>query len=395
MPGGFLPTSVINSYQAPRSAACRTCGLWTQCKSPKMLPTGEGKREILIVAESPGTSEDKHNTQLIGNAGQFLRKTLRLFDVDLDRDCWKTNAVICFPKGTPTERQVYYCFPNLKRTIEKYKPKTIIVLGGTAVESLIGWLWKSKPGGITRWVGWQIPSQQVNAWICPTYHPSYFLHSPDAVLEAAFQDHLEDAISLDGTPWDEVPDYTKQVEVIEDGAEAATIIRKITDRSGRASFDLETNMLKPDSKEAAIVCCSICWEGKKTIAFPWLPEVYDAMAEFLQSSVKKIAANLKFEHRWIKALLDIEVRNWYWDTMQAAHLLDNRRGVSGLKFQAFAELGQPSYDEHIVPYFKSENSNSPNRINELDLRDLLLYCGMDSLLEFKLAEKQMKKMGAL
>jgi hypothetical protein len=79
--------------------------------------------------------------------------------------------------------------------------------------------------------------------------------------------------------------------------------------------------------------------------------------------------------------------------MQAAHILDNRRDVSGLKFQAFVRLGQPAYDEHISPFLKSKNSNTANRIKRLSIEDVLLYCGMDSLSEYKLAEIQMKELG--
>ena len=72
-----------------------------------MPVTGEGRLKILILAEAPGEQEDAQNTQLIGPAGQVLRKTLAGFGVDLDRDCRKTNAVRCRPPGNrrPTGRR--------------------------------------------------------------------------------------------------------------------------------------------------------------------------------------------------------------------------------------------------------------------------------------------------
>jgi hypothetical protein len=78
--------------------------------------------------------------------------------------------------------------------------------------------------------------------------------------------------------------------------------------------------------------------------------------------------------------------------MLAAHCLDNRPGICSLKFQAFINLGVPSYNERIAPYL--EASHGPyNRIHEILLDDLLHYNGIDSLLEVKLAQYQRRKMG--
>jgi hypothetical protein len=77
--------------------------------------------------------------------------------------------------------------------------------------------------------------------------------------------------------------------------------------------------------------------------------------------------------------------------MIAAHLLDNTPGITGLKFQSFILLGQESYDDHIKPFFKSKGKSRFNRIKELDLNELLLYGGLDSLLTYKIAMKQINE----
>ena len=79
--------------------------------------------------------------------------------------------------------------------------------------------------------------------------------------------------------------------------------------------------------------------------------------------------------------------------MQAAHVLDNRPGITGLKFQAYVNMGQPPYDDKVGSYLKSAGSSIPNRIHEVDPKELLLYGGLDSLLEFRLAKIQMRRMG--
>jgi uracil-DNA glycosylase family 4 len=198
--------------------------------------TGKGRREILVIAETPGKLEDERNTQLIGRAGQRLRRSLEKIDVGLDRDCWKTNSVICFPGGTPTDKQVQYCFPTVKKTILELQPKTIILLGAVSVSSVLGWLWKPKPGAISKWAGWQIPSQELNAWICPTFHSSYLLRqekTPNVALE--FDKHLKSAFELEGRPWEKVPQWHNDIEVLLDTSKAARIVRKMISKGGKAN----------------------------------------------------------------------------------------------------------------------------------------------------------------
>ncbi len=395
MTKGFFQSSKLAGKAAePRIARCGLCGLSKHCISPKMPPTGKGKRKILVVAEAPGEREDKNNTQLIGRAGQRLRKTLKKLGVDLDRDCIKTNAVICRREGneTPTDDMIQACRPNLIKTIHKYQPNVIILLGAVAVKSLLSSIWKEDMGTISRWGGYCIPCHNPNAWIVPTFHPSYIMRRDDKVLNRIFKQHLKMAVRKSKSkPWKEVPSYKDEVEVIMNPSRAVREIKEMVHRGGMVSFDYETNCLKPDGKGIKIVSCSVCWKGKKTIAFPMHgSEMYNAIDIMLKSPMPKIASNLKFEDRWTRAIMGHPVKNWLWDTMIAAHVLDNRPSITGLKFQSFVWLGAESYDDHIKPFLKSVKGSKFNRIHEIDWKDLLLYNGLDSLLEYKVAMKQMK-----
>ncbi len=110
-------------------------------------------------------------------------------------------------------------------------------------------------------------------------------------------------------------------------------------------------------------------------------------------SVKKIGYNLKYEHRWLKAKLGIEVQGWVWDGMIAAHLIDTRSGITSLKFQSLVLLGMADYDTDVKPYLKSDGANVKNKIREVELQTLLLYNGLDALLEYKVAKIQMNQLG--
>lgn len=390
---GFFSKAEITKQQTPRTPRCGLCGLYKHCLSPKMKATGKNKKNILVVAEAPGAEEDRNNIQLIGKAGQRLRKTLRKLGIDLDRDCVKTNAVICRREEnkTPSDEMIECCRPNLLKTIEKYNPNLIILLGAVAIKSLLPVIWQEKIGTISRWGGYVIPCHKPNAWIAATYHPSYIIRKQDLVLDKMFEKHLRLALKHKKKPWTVPPSFKEQIEVILAPSQAAHILRGMRKKGGTVAFDYEANCLKPEGEGTEIICCSVCHKGKRTIAYPWVGEAIEETDKLLKSSMPKVAANLKFEDRWTRVKLGHPVKNWLWDTMIAAHVLDYRPSITGLKFQAFVQLGVQSYDKHIKPYLKSVGQSRFNRIKELDLKELMLYNGLDSLLTYKIAMKQMKE----
>jgi hypothetical protein len=202
--------------------------------------------------------------------------------------------------------------------------------------------------------------------------------------------HLEAAVALSKAPGAAV-DYAGKVRRL-GPTRAAQWLDKLLTHGGPIAFDYECNMLKPDGPDAEIVSCSVCWKGKRTIAFPWAEPAITAMRRVLRAPISKIAANLKFEERWSMAKVGTRVRDWEWDTMQTAHLLDNRPLITGLKFQAFVRLGVEPWDHHIKPFLEAPTPRTKNRIRELDLNDVLLYNGIDSAVEYDLAMLQAKDM---
>jgi len=373
---------------------CGACGLSKRCASPKMEPAGHGERGILFVSEAPGREEDEAGYQLVGEASDYLDKLVSELGYDLERDCWRTSSVICRPGNRkPTAKEIQACRANLIKFIKKEKPIVIIPLGSCAVRAVVEPYRKKDIGPIARWTGWQIPSLELNAWICPVWHPIYVLKEDNPALDLWQRRYMQAALDKRLSPYpDKVPDYNSRVKIIVEAKKAAQIIDKFTAHGRPIAFDYETDRLKPDHKDSRIVSCSIS-DGKRTIAYPWVGEAIKATSQLLKSPIAKYAANMKFEERWTRAILGHGVRNWKWDCMQAAHILNNTPGISSLKFQAFVRLGVGDYDSHVSPYLKAESSNVPNRIKQVSLSALLLYNGLDSLLEHKISEQQMKEIG--
>jgi len=401
MNSGFFNSSLLES-KPPTSLLpkCGACKLNLKCNSPKLDYIGKGKKRILIISESPSKSDDE-NGKLYSNPRSSLplETALRKSGIVLERDCWLTTALICYSGKEPTSDQINHCRPNLIRIIKQLNPDIIIPAGRSAITSLIPHLWKEHVGPASRWYGFQIPSQQINSWICPTYSPTY-VHQLNKsndpkkeVLKIHFENQIKAALALEGKPYDELPDYNKQIEIIDKPSQAARIIRKMIQKGGTVAFDYETDRIKPDSDDSKIVSCAICWNDKKTIAYDWKGEAIEATRELLHSPLPKIACNLKFEDRWTRKHLGKRVRNWYWDTMLAAHVIDQRPRITSIKFQSFVLLGASSYDDHIKKYLTAGNKEGSNNIHLIDRKELLTYNAMDAILEYKVAMKQMDVLG--
>ncbi len=383
--------------------SCSSCGLYQSVLSPKMEAFGNFKKGILNIGEAPGATEDKRGKQWQGPVGALLQKTYKSLGIDLFEDCLNINAINCRPVDTkgnnrpPTTHEVACCRRRVLRVISQHKPKVIVVLGNHALASVLGHRWNKDLGGITMWRGWRIPDREYNAWICPTFHPSYVERSKSQEVRTIWERDLLCALrwcdKVTYPPMPEYEDETKQVHIIDD----LSLFDNID--SGYVAIDYETTGLKPHAKGHKIICASVAINSKECYAF-MMPEDRKERHPFIRllrnESVGKIAHNMKFEQAWGQVYLKTSVHNWAHDTMLGAHVIDNRAYITGLKFQTYINFGVMGYDAHIAPYLKGSNKkdgNTHNRILKLldkrgGKRELLTYCGLDSLFTYRLAEKQ-------
>ncbi len=373
-------------------ADCVSCGLHRTCKSPRMPVFGQGRKIVLIVAESPGAQEDVAGRPFVGPTGQHLQKSLAKVGVDLERDCWSTYAAVCRPENDQLPPLTHQqCRPNVAGAIRRLKPRAVLLLGSEAVKSVLGWLWREAPGGVNRWDGFAIPSKEIRSWVLTTFHPAYILRSKQPeVLQRRFDEQVALAFSIG-----ELPDFPeRRIEYPSDPVMAANAIRELARGDRPVAFDYETNMLKPDSGRSRIYCCALS-DGVRTVAYPMAGEAVEATREFLDSPVPKIGANVRFEIRWSVAKLGVWPRNVVHDTLSEAHMTDQREGTAGVKFQAFVRLGEPPYSGPVEKFIKSRKKGgyARNRIRHLDQHTLLKYCGLDAVLEWEIARHQLGDLG--
>jgi len=414
MKKGFWPAlknkDVLQARQkenALRGYDCESCGLYRGCITPKMSPTGEGRLKVLIVAEASGKNEDEEGVQLIGDAGQLFRRKLEPLDLDLDRDFWKTNAVNCRPPNNrePTAKELKCCRPRLMKAIKDLKPDMIWLMGGVALESFfLGRDFDNLQ--ITTWRKFCIPDQETGTWIVPLLHPSFMLRNDgNKNIESVYDRDLKWAASQTGKPF---PSYGKifenRVECITDFNRLSTVLNEV-ESAGEIPFfffDYETTGIRPFRAGHKIASISFCYGKDRAYSFPfeypgvWNKKQADVIFtkwhDILRSAkIGKAAQNLKFEELWTRIILGTSVENWVWDTMQATHILDDRQGITSLKFQVFARWGIYGYDSLMEKYIEDAGKSGFNRVMEAPLGELLKYGGLDSLFGFMLLQEQKRE----
>jgi len=385
-----------------KERTCLDCRLHQHCSSPKMKASGAGKKGILIIGGAPNASDDAQGTQFAGKDGSLLRRELKRHGVRLDQDCVMINAVNCRPPKDrkPKPVEVEACRTRVWSVINKMRPKLILLLGNPAIASFLAHRWKKDLGGITKWRGWCIPDQEAQAWVCAVFHPSYLLEEKtNDVASVLFRRDLKAALKCLKKQFPKRGDDLDYVTILsKKSAILAYLFHLCKHPPEFLAYDLETTGLKPHAKGHQIVSIAFCTSPDKTVAFLYKEEYKPYLQTILSRKGWKIASNIKYELVWSKVKLGCRMRGPFWDTMIFAHCFDNRREITGLKFQAYVQFGIVDYNSLIAPYLKSidqKNGNSKNRILELlktkqSTKQLLTYNALDSLYEMWLALKQMK-----
>ena len=148
-------------------------------KNATNLVFGNGNinSKIMIVGEGPGANEDAEGKPFVGRAGKLLDKMLASIQLDRTK-VYITNVVNYRPPSNrkPTEAEIERYFPYLKSHIEIINPKILLLLGSTALNTLVGNdVVISKARG--KWLQNQIGI--VKPWIIASFHPAFLMRQPE------------------------------------------------------------------------------------------------------------------------------------------------------------------------------------------------------------------------
>ena len=372
--------------------SCEQCGLYKNCNSPKMHYSGSGKSGILLVVDPPTVKADRMGEPLVGEYKHIVKDLCKNANLNYD-DLYIINALQC--RHTKTNKaSIPSCRIRLRDTIQQLKPKSIIALGSTALEVLLG---DKESTSIEKMEGYAIPYIGYETVIYPTYGTrDLIIEKYNTVVEKKMLQAFIAAQNPNYVNYESLVDVMQVSEL-----ESLDVLNNMTYEE-LVAFDYETTGIQPYKTGHEIISMSVS-NGKKAYAFLVTENNKNAIRDFLTSDVKKIAHNAKYEMIWSKAILGVEVNNVVADTMLIAHSLNNTSGVVGLKFQTFVNFGIAGYGDEMKTLFTGDDVHSFNQLYYMKhkgelllIKDKLLqYNGADSLFTYWLYQKQLKQLESL
>ena len=142
-----------------------------------VLGDGNINSPIMLIGEAPGVEEDKTGLTFMSDTGALLKKMLSAINIKKE-SIYSTYAVNFGPpedrKPSSIEIKRYSQF--LQRHISIIRPKIIILMGSTAMESLTG---LNSNISIERGKWKEVIIQNTNYNVIITFNPSYLLRVPE------------------------------------------------------------------------------------------------------------------------------------------------------------------------------------------------------------------------
>lgn len=248
-----------------------------------------------------------------------------------------TNACLCHPdkNDTPIKEMIEACRPRLIAEVLKNKPKAVIVLGNTAIQSIL-----PGEGGVTAIHGLRFFSEELGTNVFPGYHPAFILRNPDA-----FRDLTEDIAAVQrfiDDPRIEVGSNInfKVCTKVSDVLQMVKHIEKT--RPDYLVGDIETTGYSPVRDR--FKCFGLASRPDEIWVLPSRVVYSDQGTR----SLKKILENpelvwgghnaAQFDAKFPRHQLGIDWKPRF-DTMLAHYTLDERQGVHGLEDLARKYLG--------------------------------------------------------
>ena len=184
---------LLELHDAMRKFKCDGCRLSEieENNGPVVLKGKVDQVELMIIGEAPGAKEDLSGIPFCGPAGELLNELLSSVQ-DLP-DPLISNVVMCRPRALPgsgkennkpTPDIISSCRPYIKYIINRAQPLVILLMGSTAVESLLPELHKEKRkmgdlvGGI-----YFNKDEFPNIVFSIEYHPAFLLRKKDENLK--------------------------------------------------------------------------------------------------------------------------------------------------------------------------------------------------------------------
>ncbi len=141
---------------------------------------GNPNAKIMFIGEAPGANEDEQGIPFCGQSGKLLDNIIAAIGLSRKTNAYITNTIFWRPPANrkPTDEEINLCRPFVKKHIAIINPKLIILVGSTAVESLLE---INTPITKLRGKYFDYTNEYLDGKTIRTtaiFHPSYLLRQP-------------------------------------------------------------------------------------------------------------------------------------------------------------------------------------------------------------------------
>ena len=153
-----------------------SCNLKNNAKK-LVFNDGDFNSKLMIIGEGPDQKDDELGKPFAGDAGSLLNKMFEAINIKR-KNIYITNVINYRPPDDrkPTNSEINRYSKFLYEHISIIDPEIIVIMGSTAMQSLVGSNYKiSKERG--KWKDIIIKGKTYLSII--TFHPSYLLRQPD------------------------------------------------------------------------------------------------------------------------------------------------------------------------------------------------------------------------
>jgi DNA polymerase-1 len=335
---GVLDDALLSVRKHPH-AECESCPLR---ESGLFVPSdGPDRAKLAFVGEAAGRNEVDAGKPFVGVSGKLLDKVNGHYSIKRE-EVFLTNATLCRPTGskniTPPAPAVAACRPRLLHELQERGVETVVALGNTASQSLLG-----SGEGVTKLrvgLGRQSPYDS-SLRVLPTFHPAACLRSPDF-----FPSLVADIGKINRKQSEWRPPAFK---VFDDADESLKVLAELKKHpTDRLVIDIETDTDKDEAYDHPnnyeLLCIGIGYAKGKVVVIERNAlvdnRVLTALGELLRSKLL-IAQNGKYDLAGLYPR--VGPLQLYADTMLASYALDERRGIHSLDHQGVERLGTPNW----------------------------------------------------
>lgn len=331
---------------------CTNCELCENAHSPCIIGQGNKKARIMFIQDSPDEIDDKKGKPFSSKSCNAIRNAMENRGIEPD-DVYFTSLVKCIAPGDdPKPAHVEACSELLDAEIQVIDPDIIVPVGNKSLRYCIGRVGLTKMRGNAQ----EVELLGRTRIILPTMHPRSVRIKP-AYKEYILKD-LDTLKELKENGMTEVSGVNyRSLETLEEVEAELTRLKR---EANILCFDLETTGKSPYFPSSKIVCISLTDKTHYGVVIPlyhhetpfWAWEkgyIVKLLRDLLEDeSIPKVAHNGKFDIEWLYYWLNIDVKNFSFDTMLAHYLcISEEQGTQGLKGQAWEFTDMGGYDNEL------------------------------------------------